>query len=129
MSTQVKKGEEVKRWTTVDTEKSVVTKHHVTQHGEGDSKTFHQLTWKFDFSNVTQEQLLELASRDLVIKKRTGFRGIPVKEIPQWDGITFDVAEFMKKERSKLSPMERAKKAVGNLSEEDRQALLKELQG
>lgn len=125
----VRKGDDVvERITTVNVSKSTVTKVHVTQHGKGDKATYHKMKWTFDFSDLTNEQLLEVASRDAVIKARPAFRDIPDKKIPEWDDKVFNVGEMLTRERQKLPPLEKAKQAVSNLSEDEREALLEELQ-
>lgn len=116
-------GETVNRKTTVSLEGNTVTKHHVTEHKTGKV----ECDWTFDFSNVTQEELLELASRDLVIKMRPKFKAIKSSDIPEWKEKTFNVREFLDGAgRSTLSDSEKFARLAGKLSKDEVAQLLKE---
>jgi len=117
-----KEGESYER--TVSVSGDIVTRKHVTKHKTGEV----YLTWHFDFSGCTKDQILELASRAVVIGERPRFKVCPQAHIPEWDNKTFDVAAFCARERSKKSPLEKIQDALGMLSEEEKKALLERLQ-
>ena len=121
----VKQGEAVTRSTTVDTEEMTVTKHHVTKHKDG---TLYEVEWMFDYSECTQAQILEMASRDSVIKARPEFKKAPQSELHLWESKIFDVAAILKRERTTQTPFQ---KVIGNvplLSKTDRDALKEQLE-
>lgn len=116
----VKQGETVSRSTRVEGE--VVVKHHVTQHQTlGDV----EVTWKFDFTDVTHEQLLELASRDLVIKARPQFKKLKAEEAEKWDGKVFSVKEMLESQRATVDNLTKATRAVEKMSPEELEQLKK----
>jgi len=124
--TIVKVGETVARTTTVDAKAKTVTKIHVTQHGEGASKTHHRLTWVFDFSGCTSEQLLEVASRTVVIGARPTFKKCPRVNVPTWNNKTFDVAAMLQSERGLRDPVDTARNEMNRLTPEQLTALIAE---
>lgn len=79
-----------------------------------------------DFSNVTEEQLQELASRAAIIAWQAKVRA--EGEIPT--EATFNVAEvFERKPRTPKDPMEAAKAALAKMSPEERAEFLASLAG
>ena len=111
------------RTTTVDGE--IVTRKHVTEHKTG--KCY--LTWRFDFTDVTHDQLLELASRAVLIGERPRFKSCVADHIPEWDDKTFDVSTFVSRERVKKSPLATVMDNVGKLTDDERLALIAQLEG
>lgn len=116
----------VKKWTKV--EGDVVTRHHVTVHGEGSDRVNVELTWKFDFTGVPREAILELASRAVLIGTRPRFRSTPRSAIEEWDNKTISVAEYLERERGPVDPAARIRAAAAKLSPEQLAELLKELE-
>lgn len=98
-----------------------VTKH--TAHGEG-----HELTWVLNYENCTREQLLELASRSMVINLQRQFRSEKGTD-DKWNNRTFDVAEVLaeSKKRMPVDPRVAALKLLGTMNEDEREAFLAEL--
>lgn len=119
---KVIQGETVHRITTVDADAQTVTKYHVTTHAvDGD----HAVRWTFDYSKCSPEQILELASRDSVIKARPEFKKVPVSEIEAWTDKRFDVAAMLERQRTTQTPFQKVSGNVPLLSKADR-AMLKE---
>lgn len=120
------KGETVSRYTNVDGD--TVHKHHVTMNKASASE--YEMDWAFDFSGVTREELMVLASRDLVIKARPVFKSLPADALDEWDDRVFSVREILDTEnRTTLSPDEKARRAVSKLTDEQKAALIAELTG
>ena len=94
-----------------------------TKH-KADGQAF-EMGWTLDFENVTDEQLLELATRSVVIGIQRKFRDAKGKP-DDWNGKTFDVAELLNesRKREKLDPMEAARRLLAGMSEADREAVL-----
>ena len=116
-------GETVNRSTTVSTESNTVRKHHVTEHKTGKI----ECDWTFDFSGVTHAELLELASRDIVIKHRPKFKALKSSEVPGWINKTFSVREFLDNSgRSSLTDAEKASKLLAKMDSEEVAKILKE---
>ncbi len=121
----VKHGTTISRYTKVDGD--TVHKHHVTLNKT--TKSMYELDWYFDFTDVSHDELLELASRDLVIKHRPQFKSAPVDALESWAKRTFSVREFLNREnRSKLSPDERAHRAIDKLDDAGKQRMIDKLQ-
>jgi len=87
---RVKQGEKVPRSVTVEGTK--VIRKHVTEHGRlGDVL----LTWSFDFERVSHEDIMELASRAVLIGARPKFKKSSVVEAATWDNRVFSVADYL----------------------------------
>ncbi len=120
----VKHGDTISRYTKVDG--NVVHKHHVTRNNP--TKSAYEMDWYFDFENVNHDELLELASRDLVIKHRPQFKSAPADTLEGWGNKTFSVREFLDRERrNTLSPEEKVRNAVAKMSPEQKAKLIAEL--
>ena len=118
------------RTTKVNLDENTVVKTHVTQHGDGDkvAKTYHKMQWTFDFKDVTHEELLEVASRELVIGARPKFKKCPINEVKSWEQKTFSVRKILDAERTSLSPEEKAVRALQGLTPEQLAEVLKAVQ-
>lgn len=119
------KGETYNRSRTVDVDTLNVNVKHVTAHKSGD----YYLTWNFDFTDVTQEQLLDLATRSLVIDARPQFKNCPENEIDSWDDKTFKVADMLVKQRRGKSDAQKAADLFAKLSPEEQAAIMAQYQG
>jgi predicted Ser/Thr protein kinase len=117
----VLKGEEVKKYVRIDGD--IVTRHHVTEHKILDHV---ELTWVFDFKGVPHSQIIELASRAVLIGSRPRFKKTSVKDAESWDDKTFNVLDFLARERAKLTPRERAARALAACTPETRRELAEE---
>jgi len=84
--------------------------------------------WELDFDNVTDDQLLELASRSVIITLQGRFRRAKPVDRDGFKKLTVDVAEELKREPAGVATPEKVKKAFSNLSDADKAALLAELQ-
>ena len=120
----VKQGETVHRITTVDASVQTVTKYHVTTHKSGGN---YAVRWTFDYSGCTPEQILELASRDSVIKARPEFKKVALADIDTWQDRTFDVAAMLERQRTTQTPFQKVSGNVPLLSKADRDALKEQL--
>lgn len=99
---------------------------HVTLNKPTDSH--YELNWTFDFEKVSREDLIRLATRGLVIDQRPKFKAEKdAKKLEAWDNKTFSVADLLAKERVRLSPVEKASKAVASLGADEQIALLQAL--
>ena len=83
----------------------------------------------FDFSNCTEEEILNLASRTCIIAFRTKCKVNIITEEAFADlaNKVIDVHEELKAERRGLSNAEKAEKALLSLSEEERANMIKKL--
>lgn len=119
---QVKQGENIPREVRVSGE-SVIRKH-VTEHRKL-GKVF--LTWTFNFEGVSKEDILVLASRAVLIGARPTFKETSIEDAEGWKDRTFSVADYLKHNREKVTTEEKARRALGALTPEQRAALLREL--
>jgi len=123
---EVKKDEQVPRTRTIDTEAKKVTLYNVSKNDKTGKN--YKVNWTFDFSGVSDEQLLELASRSAVIAYRKHFRGVAEDSIPEYANQNIDVvSDILTHERKGLSAGDKAKKLFEKMNEEEKQAVLKEL--
>lgn len=120
----IKQGEKANVGTKVDG--SIVTVQHVTLNKP--TKAKYEMSWKFDFSNVSQTDLLRLAARGLVIDQRPKFKAEKdARKLQSWDNRSFSVTEILKKERARITKAEKAAKAVEALDTNEQLELLKKL--
>jgi len=100
-----------------------VVSHTVKESKDDDIR--YQLSWTFDFSKTTREDLLKLATRTICIKKQAEWRKSKDRmDGEKWDGITFMVDEVLAEGRKSADPVTRAKGALNKLSKAERDALL-----
>ena len=119
----VKQGEKAARTCAISGD--VVTRTHVTLNKP--TKAEYQLTWAFDFSGVSKEELMTIASRAIVIALRPEFKVEPAANLEVWDNRTFSVREYLDSERSKVDDVEKARRLLGKLTPEQREAILAQL--
>ena len=119
----VKQGEKADR--SVSIKGDLVTRQHVTLNKP--TKSEYALTWAFDFSGVTREELLTVASRAIVIALRPEFKVASASEIEAWDNRTFSVREYLDSERAKVDDVEKARRILGKLTPEQREAILAQM--
>ena len=124
----VKQGETARRETIVDEANDQTTIHHVTQHGKADNAANYQLTWFFDFGDVSRAELLDIATKYLVIQMRPKFKADKDPENDEWNNKTYKVRDYLDKERRKKSALEKANVAVQKLSKEEKDFLMQQLQ-
>ena len=109
----------------------VATVQHATVHPKlapTESKTRIQLTWRFDFKDVSRDELCEIASRSLVITMRAPFKTLDNPSPEEWNGKQFNVREWLDTERRQpADKVGNARKAIEKLSEAERLALLEAL--
>ena len=123
---EVKAGEKVSRTKSIDLEGNRVTLFNVSKN-DVTGKNY-KVKWTFDFSNVSKEDLLELASRAAVIAYRKHFRGVEKGEIPRYKELVVDVQkEVVERERKPANPVEKVKKLMEGLGEEEKRKVLEEL--
>lgn len=93
---------------------------------ENPCKTFNTT---FDFSNCTDEEMLELASKTCIISFRTKSKvnSITEEAFSKLQTDSIDVHEAIKAERRGLSNAQKAEKAFASLSEAEVKALLAKL--
>jgi hypothetical protein len=119
----VKQGEKADRSVSIAGE--VVTRQHVTLNKA--TKSEYALTWSFDFSGVSQNELMTIASRAIVIALRPEFKVASASELETWDNRIFSVREYLDSERSKVDDVEKARRLLGKLSQEQRDLILASL--
>ena len=122
----IPKGEQATLRTTVQGEK-VTTVHTVKPNGESQDRF--NLTWTFDFSKVTKEELQKLAERTLRIKMQSNWRKAKDRmDAEIWDNRTFSVREILDTGRKSADPVEKVTNLVEKMSPEEKRALLEQLQ-
>ncbi len=114
-------GESYERTVTIDHD--VVTRHHVTAHKSGKCP----MIWNFDFTDVPHDAILELASRAVLIGERPTFKNCAVRNIPEWNGKTFRVADFIARERGKTSKADKITSLFAGLNDDEKADLLAQL--
>lgn len=115
----IKQGEKGRRQTLVNGDISTV--HHVTLNKPTDQH--YQLTWNFDFKDVSKKQLIELSTKYLVIQMRPPFKVASNPTDKDWDNVTFDVKEYFQKSRKKLTPLEQGERLKASMTPEERKEL------
>lgn len=96
---------------------------------KGEKNPCKEYNTTFDFSNCTEEEILNLASRTCIIAFRTKCKVNSITEevFSELANKTIDVHEELKAERRGLSNAEKAEKALTSLSEAERADILKKL--
>jgi len=122
----VKAGETVNREKDIDIEQQTVRLFNVSNNKVTGQN--YKVNWTFDFSNCTEEQILDLAGRSAVIAYRKHFKDAKETEIERFADLTIDVAsEVIAQQRSKQSNTDKAKNLLAKMSPEQRAAILLEL--
>lgn len=102
-----------------------VSFQHLTLHAA--TETFYLLNTTFDFSGVTQQQLLRLAGENRLIAWRTAFKGAD-KVDETADNQVVDVAKWLSKVRApKMSTGDAITNLAGKLTKEQLRAKIEEL--
>lgn len=105
----------------------IVTVVHTVKPNE-ESQSRYELTWKYDYTNVTREELMRLATRPMVITKQGQWRGAKDRmNTEKWDNVTFVIRDLLDGAKKKADPVEKAKKALDALPEDVRAALIAEM--
>lgn len=106
--------------------KRCVVSHTVKESKDDDIR--YQLSWTFDFSNTSYDDVLKLATRTICIKKQAEWRKSKDRmDAAKWDNVTFMVDEVLAETRKSADPLTRAKSALNKLGAAERKALLEAL--
>ena len=97
------KGETGNKSTDVDGNLAVCV--HKTVHKSLSKDVCYQLNWTLDFSNMTQDQIVEAAAEHFIIKIRRSFGKCDKPENDDWNNVTFDVSKYIKTRTSKIDRM------------------------
>lgn len=123
---EVQPGEQVSRSRNIDVAAETVRLYNVSKNDKTGKN--YKVNWTFDFSGVTDEQMLELASRSAVIAYRKHFRNVPEDRIPEYAERTIDVLEdVLTQERRGLSASEKAARLVAKMTDAEKAELLASL--
>jgi len=113
-------GESVTRSSTVLD--NVVTCKHVTKHGSGAE---YICTWKFDWTDVSVEELQLEANKDAVISNRTTWKKLPVSEAEKLTERTINMREYLDRARRHArSDDEKVSNLMDKMSPEERAAII-----
>ena len=96
---------------------------------KGEKNPCKEYNTTFDFSNCTEEEILNLASRTCIIAFRTKCKVNSITEevFAGLANATINVHEELKAERRGLSNAEKAEKALMSLSDTERESMIKKL--
>ena len=83
-----------------------------------------QCRWIFDFTDVSREELEIMAARKLVIDYRVPFKTVSEQAIEGLQNQTFMVHEILLETPQRLSPVQKAKKAITGLTKTEVEELL-----
>jgi hypothetical protein len=120
-------GEQFTRAVVVDVKASTVRRAGTIKRNADASPE--QIDWTYDFSTVSEEQLLELASRTVHISRQGQWRKAePADRAAMKHESVVDVAAMLAAERAGFKPTAKSvSKQIGKLSAEEKAALLKML--
>ncbi len=121
---KVKQGEKVARLTQVVGDSAIAVRR-TTEH-----KKYGIILsdWVFDFGGVSHAEIMALATRPLVITTQAQLRAAESPEqVEEYDNRTISVRDFLDRERAKVPPEEKARRAMGSLSPAARAKLIEEL--
>ena len=89
---------------------------------DADSPVRYVVDWTFDFADVDEEELLELASRGVVIDTQREWRSLPDNQrlSDAWAKRTISVRDVLDRERTRgtVDPLQAATRLVGKMSPE-----------
>lgn len=88
------------------------------------------LTWILDYTGVTRDELMDIATRAMIVKLQGNYRRLDTdKERAEKfaSGTTFSVSAHMIRGRQSANPVAKAKASLDKLSPEDKAALIAEL--
>lgn len=126
----------VPRGTTVARDEQIagrqVTKEVVTLNKA--EKTTYQDTWKLNFEGVSDEELIRLATRSLVIELQQKFRDSKAADVKKWDSLSLSVREHLDGKRKRLTSEEKKSRAMeavktAGVSADDLRKMLEEMEG
>ena len=100
----------------------IVEINHVTLNKA--TKSYYQCRWTFDFTDVTRNELEIMAARKLVIDYRIPFKTVSEQAIEGLQNQTFMVDEILNAKPQRLSPVQKAKKALAGMTKEQVEELL-----
>ena len=110
---------------------SVVSVNHVTQHGpNGGNGPQYYMTWRFDFTDVTDDERLLEAVRSDLIDYRGDWKKLPLEDAEGWGDVTIkmrDVIDARRTRKPKPTPEQEVKSGMAKLTPEQRKKLLAEL--
>lgn len=126
MFNMVRKGEKATKTCAVDTnEHDMVTMQHTSIHPEFPKDSRAVLTWRFNFDDVKESELLELAAKHLVIQMRVKFKNTKKPKPEEWDGREFSVRDYIDNEkRTAKDPVKTLIEQLKALSPEQRAIIL-----
>lgn len=97
-----------------------------------ESPTRYELTWTFDFSNVSQEELLQLAGRTVLITQQAAWRALPTDkerlDADKVDNVTYSVRDMLDAGRRQADPKAKVVNAAAKMSDAERAELIKQLE-
>lgn len=98
-------------------------------HVKGEENKAPSFTTTFDFSNCTDAEILELATKTCIINFRTSCKvnDITADAFKALMGDSIDVHEELKTVKRGLSKTQKAEKAIDGLSDEETESLLASL--
>jgi len=114
------KGETSNKSTVANPDSLQVECNHATVHPTLSEGERFQLAWSVDFSNVSQQQILEFAAESVIIKIRRVLAKDSNPQDKDWDNASFDAQEFVTVRASKT---EKLAKALATFSDEELAAL------
>ena len=95
----IKDGEKGRRDVIVNGDVSTI--HHGTKQSKSEPEW--QMTWLFDFKDISRDELIGLATKHLVIQHRLAFKKATNVKEGDWDNVVFSVREYLTRERRKVS--------------------------
>ena len=127
------KGEHVMN--TIDTNKKTVIVKHKTRCSDtpkalkGEDNPCQSLETTFDFSDCTEEEILNLATKSCIIAFRTKCKvnDITEEKFAELCAEPINVHEDLKAERKGMSASEKVTKLMGTMSNAERQLILEQL--
>ena len=101
----LKKGEAQSKSTQADVETNVVTCVHATVHQSLVKEERYEMTWRINFANMTQAQILEAAAEHFIIKIRRTFAKVEKPKNNEWNNKEFKAKEFVSVRTSKVEKL------------------------
>ena len=114
------KGETSNKSTVANVDNSCVECNHATVHPTLSEGERFQLAWSVDFSNVSQQQILEFAAESVIIKIRRVLAKDSAPQDVDWNNAAFDAQDFVTVRASKT---EKVAKLLATFSDDELAAL------
>ncbi len=127
---ELTRGEKADLSMSTDVETKVVTVVHTVRPDE-EHQSRYELTWSFNFADVTEQEMLELAVRPLRINKQRDWRAADDRMNAKiWDNQAFMVRAMLDTGRKAADPIAGLKKKVegGKVSNEQIEAMIEFLE-